>query len=101
MKNRMDVPKEYSPVLPGKVEAHLAKKKAQETAENSLLTQTAIAVGKAIAQLRPVSFDTFDVRDLSPDELRDLKSACSSINHLKVASPHDTLPGIEKESIDD
>ena len=75
MKNRMDVPQEYEPVLPGKVEAHLAKKKAQ-AAENSLLTQTAIAVGKAIAQLRPVSFDTFDVRDLSPDELRDLKSAC-------------------------
>ena len=57
MKNRMDVPQEYEPVLPGKVEAHLAKKKAQ-AAENSLLTQTAIAVGKAIAQLRPVSFDT-------------------------------------------
>lgn len=31
MKNRMDVPKEYEPVLPGKVKAHLAKKKAQET----------------------------------------------------------------------
>ena len=38
MKNRMDVPQEYEPVLPGKVEAHL-KKKAQ--AANSLLTQTA------------------------------------------------------------
>ena len=84
MKNRMDVPQEYEPVLPGKVEAHLAKKKAQ-AAENSLLTQTAIAVGKAIAQLRPVSFDTFDVRDLSPDELRDLKSAC--VNHLSHLIP--------------
>ena len=120
MKNRMDVPQEYEPVLPGKVEAHLAKKKAQaaenslltqtaiavgkaeahlakkkaQAAENSLLTQTAIAVGKAIAQLRPVSFDTFDVRDLSPDELRDLKSAC--VNHLSHL-----IPGIEKESIDD
>lgn len=29
MKNRMDVPAEYEPVLPGKVKAHLAKKKAQ------------------------------------------------------------------------
>ena len=84
MKNRMDVPQEYEPVLPGKVEAHLAKKKAQ-AAENSLLTQTAIAVGKVIAQLRPVSFDTFDVRDLSPDELRDLKSAC--VNHLFTSFP--------------
>ena len=54
MKNRMDVPQEYEPVLPGKVEAHLAKKKAQE-AENSLLTQTAIAVGKVIMQLELVS----------------------------------------------
>ena len=66
MKNRMDVPQEYEPVLPGKVEAHLAKKKAQ-AAENSLLTQTAIAVGKVIAATcAPISFDTFDVRDLSP-----------------------------------
>ena len=29
MKNRMDVPNEYEPVLQGKVKAHLAKKKAQ------------------------------------------------------------------------
>ena len=49
MKNRMDVPQEYEPVLPGKVEAHLAKKKAQETDQNSLLAQTAIAVGRVIA----------------------------------------------------
>ena len=64
MKNRMDVPQEYEPVLPGKAEAHLAKKKAQ-AAENSLLTQTAIAVGKVIGQLeleRPISFDTFDMQ---------------------------------------
>ena len=94
MKNRMDVPQEYEPVLPGKVEAHLAKKQAQETDQDSLLTQTAIAVGKVIAQLRPVSFDTFDMRDLSPDELRDLKSAC--LNHLSHL-----IPGIEKESIHD
>ena len=93
MKNRMDVPQEYEPVLPGKAEAHLAKKKAQ-AAENSLLTQTAIAVGKVIAQLRPISFDTFDMRDLSPDELRDLKSAC--LNHLSHL-----IPGIEKESLND
>lgn len=29
MKNRMDVTEEYEPVLPRKVKAHLAKKKAQ------------------------------------------------------------------------
>ena len=29
MKNRMDVPKAYEPVLPGKVKAHIEKKKAQ------------------------------------------------------------------------
>ena len=29
MKNRMDVPQEYEPVLPDKVKAHIAKKKAQ------------------------------------------------------------------------
>ena len=34
MKNRMDVPvSEYEPVLPGKVKAHLAKKKTQAKAE--------------------------------------------------------------------
>ena len=38
MKNRMDVPQEYEPVLPGKVQEHLAKKKAQETDQDSLLT---------------------------------------------------------------
>ena len=50
MKNRMDVPQEYEPVLPSQVKKHLAKKHAQ-AAENSLLTQTAIAVGKVIMQL--------------------------------------------------
>ena len=38
MKNRMDVPQEYEPVLPGKVEAHLAKKQAQAADQDSLLT---------------------------------------------------------------
>ena len=28
MKNRMDVPKEYEPVLPGKVEAHLREEES-------------------------------------------------------------------------
>ena len=28
MENRMNVPEEYEPVLPGKVKAHIAKKKA-------------------------------------------------------------------------
>lgn len=31
MKNRMGLPNEYEPVLPGKVKAHIEKKKAQET----------------------------------------------------------------------
>ena len=95
MKNRMDVPKEYEPVLPGKVEAHLVKKKAQ-AAEDSLLTQTAIAVGKVIGQLklnRPDTFDKFDVRDLTPERFQELKFAC--VNHLTHL-----IPGIEKESID-
>ena len=96
MKNRMDVPQEYEPVLPGKVEAHLAKKKAQ-AAENSLLTQTAIAVGKVIGQLElehPISFAKFDVRNLTPGQFQELKFAC--VNHLSHL-----IPGIEKESIDD
>ena len=96
MKNRMNVPQEYEPVLPGKVEAHLAKKKAQ-AAENSLLTQTAIAVGKVIMQLElvsPNSFDTFDTRDLTPGQFQELKFAC--VNHLTHL-----ITGIEKESIDD
>ena len=33
MKNRMDVPEEYEPVLPGKVKAHIEKKKAQAETE--------------------------------------------------------------------
>ena len=32
MRNRMNVPEEYEPVLPGKVEAHIAKKKAEVSA---------------------------------------------------------------------
>ena len=96
MKNRMDVPQEYEPVLPSKVEAHLSKKKAQ-AAENSLLTQTAIAVGKVIGQLElehPISFAKFDVRNLTPGQFQELKFAC--VNHLSHL-----IPGIEKESIDD
>ena len=94
MKNRMDVPQEYEPVLPGKVEAHLAKKKAQ-AAENSLLTQTAIAVGKVIGQLElehPISFAKFDVRNLTPGQFQELKFAC--VNHLSHL-----IPGIEKEDV--
>ena len=91
----MDVPKEYEPVLPGKVEAHLAEKKEQ-AAENSLLTQTALAVGKAIGQMKlenPTSLEKFDVRDLTPEQFQELKFAC--VNHLSHL-----IPGIEKESID-
>ena len=98
MKNRMDVPKEYEPVLPGKVEAHLAKKKeTQETDQDSLLTQTAIGIGKVIMQLEllsPNSPNKFDVRHLTPGQFQELKFAC--VNHLSHL-----IPGIEKESIDD
>ena len=97
MKNRMDVPQEYSPVLPSKVQEHLSKKKAQETDQDSLLTQTAIAVGKVIGQLElehPISFAKFDVRNLTPGQFQELKFAC--VNHLSHL-----IPGIEKESIDD
>ena len=97
MKNRMDVPQEYEPVLPGKVQEHLAKKKAQETDQDSLLAQTAIAVGKVIMQLElvsPNSPNKFDVRHLTPGQFQELKFAC--VNHLSHL-----IPGIEKESIDD
>ena len=76
MKNRMDVPQEYEPVLPGKVEAHLAKKQAQETDQDSLLTQTAIGIGKVIMQLEllsPNSPNKFDVRHLTPGQFQELR----------------------------
>ena len=95
MKNRMDVPKEYEPVLPGKVEAHLAKKKEQAS-QDSLLTQTAVAVGKVIGQMElenPTSLEKFDVRDLTPEQFQELKFAC--VNHLSHL-----IPGIEEEAID-
>ena len=96
VKNRMDVPKEYEPVLPGKVKAHLAKKQEQ-AAEDSLLTQTATAVGKVIEQLQlecPTSYEKFNVRELTPERFQEFKFAC--VNHLSHL-----IPGIEKESADD
>ena len=96
MKNRMDVPEAYEPVLPGKVKAHLAKKSEQAT-QDSLLTQTVVAVGNIIGQLQlecPTSYEKFDVRDLTPERFQELKFAC--VNHLSHL-----IPGIEKESIDD
>ena len=96
VKNRMDIPDEYEPVLPGKVEAHLAKKNEQ-AAQDSLLTQTTIAVGKVIEQLQlecPTSFEKFDVRDLTPERFQELRFAC--VNHLSHL-----ITGIEKESLDD
>ena len=95
VKNRMGVPNEYEPVLPGKVEAHIEKKQAQAD-KNSLLTQTALAVGNVIGQLKlenPTSLETFDVRDLTPEQFQELKFAC--VNHLSHL-----IPDIEKESID-
>ena len=95
MKNRMNVPNEYEPVLPGKVKAYLAEKQEQAT-QDSLLTQTAIAVGNVIAQLNlenPISLEKFDVRDLTPAQFQELKFAC--VNHLSHL-----IPDIEKERID-
>ena len=96
MKNRMGFPQqEYEPVLPGKVKAHIEKKKAQAD-KDSLLTQTALAVGNVIGQLKlenPTSLETFDVRDLTPEQFQELKFAC--VNHLSHL-----IPDIEKESID-
>lgn len=95
VKNRMGIPEEYEPVLPGKVKTHLAKKET-EADQDSLLTQTAIAVGKAIGQLQlenPASLETFDVRDLTPEQFQELKFAC--VNHLSHL-----IPGIEKETIE-
>lgn len=102
MKNRMGVPQEYEPVLPGKVKAHIEAQKAR-AAEDSLLTQTAKAVARVIGQLRYAE-DTssfirilvdkkFNVDDLTTEELREIKCAC--VNHLT-----DLIPGIEKETID-
>ena len=98
MKNRMDVPETYEPVLPGKVQEHIEKKKAQAAAD-TLLTQTATAVGKVIGQLLSMHDSlifmdgTFNVQDLTREEYRELKSAC--VNHLAHL-----IPGIEKETID-
>ena len=97
MKNRMGLPKEYEPVLPGKVKAHIEKKQAQETDKDSLLTQTALAVGNVIGQLKlenPTSLETFDVRDLTPEQFQELKFAC--VNHLSHL-----IPDMEKERIDE
>ena len=94
MKNRMGLPQEYEPVLPGKVKAQIEKKKAQETDKDSLLTQTALAVGNVIGQLKlenPTSLETFDVRDLTPEQFQELKFAC--VNHLSHL-----IPDIEKET---
>ena len=93
VKNRMGLPGEYEPVLPGKVKAHIAKKKEQAD-KDSLLTQTALAVGKVIGQLKlenPTSLETFDVRDLTPEQFQELKFAC--VNHLSHL-----IPDIEKET---
>lgn len=37
MQDRMNVPQEYEPVLPGKVEAHIAKKKAAAESEGQTI----------------------------------------------------------------
>ena len=98
MKNRMGVPREYEPVLPGKVKAHIEKKQ-QQAAEASPLTQLATAVGHVIAQFhiyhkQPFNKnEPFNVKDLTTEEFRELKSAC--VNHLTAL-----FPGIEKETIE-
>ena len=93
MKNRMGLPEEYEPVLPGTVEAHIAKKQAHAN-KDARLTQTALAVGNVIGQLKlenPTSLETFDVRDLTPEQFQELKFAC--VNHLSHL-----IPDIEKET---
>ena len=69
--------------------------------KDSLLTQTANAVGRVIGQLQVthqkvfrLQVDRFDVRDLTPAEFRELKCACA--NHLS-----ELLPDLAKESVDD
>lgn len=37
MENRMNVPEEYEPVLPGKVKAHIEKKKAEAASEGQTI----------------------------------------------------------------
>ncbi|MCY3744472.1 MAG: hypothetical protein OXH00_25940 [Candidatus Poribacteria bacterium] len=37
MRNRMNVPEEYEPVLPGKVEAYIEKKKAESETEGQTI----------------------------------------------------------------
>ena len=37
MRNRMNVPEVYEPVLPGKVEAHIAKKKAEAASQEQTI----------------------------------------------------------------
>ena len=93
MKNCMNVPEEREPVLLGKT-------------EDSLLTQTAIAVGKVIAMLQHSpntnifrleinQFNNqFNVKDLTPDQFQELKFACA--NHLS-----ELIPELAKENIDD
>ena len=100
MENRMNVPKEHEPVLPGKVKKYIEKKQEQ-AAEDSLLTQTAIAVGKVIGMLQysrqpnifRLEVNPFNVQALTPEQFRELKSAC--VNHLSHL-----IPGIEKETLD-
>ena len=77
MKNRMDVAEEYEPVLPGKVKAWIWQRKQAKT-DNSLLTQTVIAVGKVIAMLQDSpNPNRFVVDNLTPVSIcRQLKSAC-------------------------
>ena len=74
--------------------------RTDEADEDSLLTQTATAVGKVIETLQythqkvfRLEVDRFDVRDLTPEEFRELKSACA--NHLAHL-----ISGIEKETIE-
>lgn len=98
MKNRMNVPETYEPVLPQKVKSFTDKKKEQASTD-TLLTQTATAIGKVIGQLltshHKFAFmdDRFNVQDLTTEQFQELKTAC--VNHLTHL-----IPGIEKESIE-
>ena len=71
---------------------HRISKQETEASQDSLLTQTALAVGNIIGQLQlehPTSLETFSVRDLTPEQFQELKFACvNNLSHL--------IPGIEE-----
>ena len=56
MKNRMGVPKEYKPLLPGKVKAHIEQKKAQAEAAEERERQDMQKCYEAIKKAREIRY---------------------------------------------